>query len=218
MGDLADAIDCVLGIDLLGHILLPGLKQGPLNSPTALLTTLGWIIFGVSSSTDSENSFSVHHVEEKDTLHHQLRLFWEIEELPTKTFLSKEDIECENHFRDTHYRDTSGQYVVRLPLLQPPDLLGRSKESVISMFKRNESQLQKDPIAKAKYNSFIEEYLSLDHMEPVSEEDRAYPKSNYLPHHVISKAHDPTAKIRVVFNSSFRTSSGVSFNEILHPG
>ncbi|XP_043485240.1 uncharacterized protein LOC122513072 [Leptopilina heterotoma] len=53
-------------------------------------------------------------------------------------------------------------------------------------------------------------------MEPVSSKDENYPKPNYLPHHVIF--NDLLLKFRVVFNGSFLTSSGVSLNDILHPG
>ncbi|XP_051165296.1 uncharacterized protein LOC127284057 [Leptopilina boulardi] len=66
-----DDVHCVIGIDLLGHILLPGLKKGPFNSPTALRTVFGWIFFGHSNpSTNHEEkqSFSILHVEERDII------------------------------------------------------------------------------------------------------------------------------------------------------
>ncbi|XP_029171235.1 uncharacterized protein LOC114940669 [Nylanderia fulva] len=42
--------------------------------------------------------------------------------------------------------------------------------------------------------------------------------SYYLPHHAVFKADDPSGKIRVVFNASFRTSSDHSLNDCLLPG
>jgi len=39
----------------------------------------------------------------------------------------------------------------------------------------------------------------------------------YLLHHAIVEAIDPEGKIRVLFNTSFHTASGVSVNDILLP-
>ncbi|XP_051155190.1 uncharacterized protein LOC127277842 [Leptopilina boulardi] len=225
--DLADpnyyneeSVDCVIGIDLLGHTLLPGLKQRPLNSPTGLLTTFGWITFGrsIPQPSDSQNCFSTLQVEERDSLNQLLRAFWEVEELPKQIFLTKAEQDCENIFKDTHYRNESGQYGVRLPVSISPDQLGESKEQVVSMFLRTEKQQSKNPIAKAKYNDFMYQYIEDTHMRPVDENDSKASFVNYIPHHVITKNNNPASKIRVVFNGSFRTSSGLSLNETLHPG
>ncbi|XP_043461792.1 uncharacterized protein LOC122506254 [Leptopilina heterotoma] len=225
--DLADPnystneiVDCVVGVDLLGHTLRPGLRQGPLNSPTGVLTTFGWIIFGNSSSqqTISQTCASTFQIEETDSLNLQLRRFWEIEELPKQTFLTNEEMKCEEIFENTHYRDQSGRYVVRLPLQKSADHLGQSREQVVSMFLRSEKQQSKNLITKSKYNSFMQEYIDLNHMRPVSDEDQSLPNQNYLPHHVITKSPDPSSAIRVVFNGSFLTISGLSLNDILYPG
>ncbi|XP_043464547.1 uncharacterized protein LOC122499986 [Leptopilina heterotoma] len=223
--DLADPnyynqepVDCVIGIDLLGHTLLPGLKQGPLNSPTGLLTAFGWIIFGrsLTQSSDSQNCSTLQ-VEKKDSLNKLLRDFWELEELPKQTFLTKDELDCENTFKNTHYRNELGQYTVRLPVSISPDQLGESREQVVSMFLRSEKQYSKNPIAKTKYNDFMRQYIEDTHMRPVNENDSKAPFINYIPHHVITKANDPSLKIRVVFNGSFFTLSGLSLNDILHP-
>ncbi|KAJ6649016.1 hypothetical protein Bhyg_04248, partial [Pseudolycoriella hygida] len=46
-----------------------------------------------------------------------LRSFWEIEELQPdqESLLSVDELACENFFKETHYRNSSGRYVVRLP-------------------------------------------------------------------------------------------------------
>lgn len=64
----------------------------------------------------------------------------------------------------------------------------------------------------------MKDYLSLDHMELASNDDKRKTVKNYVPHHIISKSDNPSYKIRVVFNGYFRTSSGVSLNDIMHPG
>ncbi|XP_076398051.1 uncharacterized protein LOC105662716 [Megachile rotundata] len=70
---------------------------------------------------------------------------------------------------------------------------------------------------KESYGSFMKEYLTLNHMQVASEPDPQHP-AYYLPHHAVVKKHDPTAKIRVVFNASFRTASGYSLNDCLATG
>ena len=63
----------------------------------------------------------------------------------------------------------------------------------------------------------MEEYSSLGHMKQIefSEND-----SNvyYLPHHCVERPDAKTTKLRVVFNASFQTTSGVSLNDILMVG
>ncbi|XP_029176360.1 uncharacterized protein LOC114944556 [Nylanderia fulva] len=55
-------------------------------------------------------------------------------------------------------------------------------------------------------------------MEPVPEAEIKGNGSYYLPHHAVVKTADPSGKIRVVFNASFRTSTGASLNDLLLPG
>lgn len=55
-------------------------------------------------------------------------------------------------------------------------------------------------------------------MEQVPIEDVHAKDSYYLPHHAVFKAHDPTGKIRVVFNASFKKATGNSLNDLLLPG
>lgn len=40
----------------------------------------------------------------------------------------------------------------------------------------------------------------------------------YLPHHAVTKQDSPTTKLRVVFDASSATSSGISLNDILRVG
>ena len=59
--------------------------------------------------------------------------------------------------------------------------------------------------------------LELDHMSQIrndSDDENAY----FLPHHPVFKASSSTAKVRVVFDGSAKTSSGYSLNDILCVG
>lgn len=60
----------------------------------------------------------------------------------------------------------------------------------------------------------MDEYQSLGHMKPVSEKSDAY----YIPHHPVFKQTSTTTKLRVVFDASRKTTSGISLNDILRVG
>ena len=50
------------------------------------------------------------------SLDKQLTRFWELEEIPTKKFLTEDEAYCEKLFSETTTRQPDGRYVVRLPV------------------------------------------------------------------------------------------------------
>ncbi|UYV65534.1 hypothetical protein LAZ67_3004614 [Cordylochernes scorpioides] len=68
-----------------------------------------------------------------------------------------------------------------------------------------------------QYRSFIKEYLELGHMSLVPKEDIIEGRY-YLPHHSVIKEKSCTTKLRVVFDASVKTDSGLSLNDALIPG
>ncbi|XP_043267674.1 uncharacterized protein [Venturia canescens] len=66
---------------------------------------------------------------------------------------------------------------------------------------------------KGLYDTFLGEYESLGHMTRVSGNHAPLEPIYYLPHHGVL-----TTKLRVVFNGSCNTDSGISLNDILHTG
>ena len=75
-----------------------------------------------------------------------------------------------------------------------------------------------DPAYAHSYSKFLEEYERLQHMKRVPETQAEPQLSYYLPHHGVIRESSITTKLRVVFNGSSRTSTGVSLNDILHTG
>ncbi|XP_015122249.1 uncharacterized protein LOC107044744 [Diachasma alloeum] len=60
----------------------------------------------------------------------------------------------------------------------------------------------------------MEEYISLGHMTLCDEIEDGY----YLPHHAVIKESSETTKVRVVFDASAKTSTGISLNDTLLVG
>ena len=66
----------------------------------------------------------------------------------------------------------------------------------------------------------MNEYMDLKHAELVPEEDLNKPlqETFYLPMHAVRKEESTTTKLRVVFDASAKSSTGISLNESLLVG
>lgn len=66
----------------------------------------------------------------------------------------------------------------------------------------------------------MEEYFDLHHAEPIPPEDLEKPikATFYLPMHAVRKEQSTTTKLRVVFDASAQSTSGVSLNDTLLVG
>ncbi|XP_046141114.1 uncharacterized protein LOC123987685 [Osmia bicornis bicornis] len=214
-------IDLILGADICGVLLQDESRVGPVGTPTARRTPFGWVLMGPVSDTKGQGSKAVVHslhCQTDDSTNRLLRRFWEVEELHEQPPLSPEERECERHFRETHSRDETGRYSVHLPFKLDPSLaLKPCRSTALKLLLSCERRLASNEAWRDKYSQFMEEYAALDYMEAVPEsavQDPAY----YLPHHAVVKRYDPSGKIRVVFNASFRTATGSSLNDCLMPG
>lgn len=141
--------------------------------------------------------------------------FWEMEQVERASIQSSVD-ECEEHFSRTHYRDSTGRYVVSLPFKpgfeEIAGSLSDSKHMALKRFRLLEGKFAKNPIIKEKYSQFMHEYEELSHMSK-SSVDPVYT----IPHHAVFRPDDPDKKVRVVFDASMKTSVG-SLNDWLLPG
>jgi len=118
-----------------------------------------------------------------------------------------EEDEAEQHFKRTHDRNESGRLVVRLPLKTY-----LSKHMAQQRFFNLEKRLCKDRELGIAYHKFMSEYLDMNHMELVTNVD-SNSQTYYLPHHAVSQEDSITTKLRVVFDGSAPTSSGLSLND-----
>jgi len=219
--------DILLGAAKSGHILLPGVVTHPTNprAPVAINTRFGWMLNGEAPAVRATRApRSIHHVtigSDKQNLDDLLVRFWEQEEPePTQKPQSSSDVECEQHFTDTHTENSDGTYTVHLPFRPEALQLGRSREAAVRRFQKVEERLEKQPAIKAEYVKSINEFISLGYLEPIPPEEFRKPPSAsyYMPHREVVKESSSSTKVRVVFDASAKTSTGVSLNSTLHTG
>lgn len=126
-----------------------------------------------------------------------------------------EEEQALKHFRDTARRDETGRFVLHLPFKPEVDQIGETLAMATSRFLSVERRLQRDEALKTSYINFMDEYLQMGHMEEVINHQASTQRQFYLPHHPVLKASSLTTKLRVVFDASAKSSSGLSLNDVL---
>ena len=211
-------IDCIIVAEAYPSLVFPGLRRGTAGGPVAQNTRLGWILVGPTTpdATATEAPAERLCCTTRVAISTELRRFWKIEELCPKSRRSPAEEECEDHFRRTHQRDNTGRYIVRLPFRQTPSLRD-SRSVALHRLLTLERRLARDPALRESYTDFISEYARLHHLEEIPRDTINESPPYYLPHHAVTSA-DGRKKLRVVFNASQVTPSGLSLNECLHQG
>ncbi|XP_055527649.1 uncharacterized protein LOC129720225 [Wyeomyia smithii] len=188
------------------------------DGPTLQQTVFGWVVSGrvpgrlVSGAKTHSHSCATADIRDL------LTRFWELDSCHSRSTYSPEESACKDLFARTTTRDEDGKYVVTLPikdyLLKQ---LGESKSIALKRFLGLEERFELKPEWKAQYKDFIDEYLKLGHMRPTTEEAEPSP-AYYLPHHAVIKPDSLTTKLRVVYDASCKTSTGISLNDALMVG
>ena len=143
----ARSVDFIIGADYYVDLIKPNVIKIDHSSLVAQLSIFGWLIIGpipklrAQQSLTEKSSISltsralnvarclqVKAVISEPELDELLKLFWVQEEIPSEhqSDLSFEEQECEDHFKNTHTRNDTGRYIVRIPLKDKIDLLGNS--------------------------------------------------------------------------------------------
>lgn len=207
-------VDFLLGADLFTDILTGGTQPVGKGAPDLLPSVFGLIVMGrMSCEENIANSTSLLMVDQAENLNFQLERFWELEQ-PTSIAetADPQDLECEEHFLQTHSRLPSGRYVVRLPFRSGNPDLGDSAPAALRRFYCLERRLNRDPALKKMYHDFMMEYIELGHMSPATSEPRYL-----IPHHAIIKESSEGAKLKAVFDASATAPNG-SLNSHLLTG
>ena len=181
----------------------------PQKPITYRLSCFGWLVIGRESQLEKKStqlqSFFI--CSDPDNL----QQFWEIEEIPTITQWTSEEQKLEDHFKSTTRRNSEGRFVVKLG-----DSYHQAKRRLRSLIFR----LEKQPNVYNRYSQFIQEFIQLGHMEYVPRNKIHMPAKNCfsLPHHCVIKDASSTTKLRVVFDASGKSASGVSLIDRLWVG
>lgn len=209
-------IDILIGAPLFYELLCIGQVQLGKNMPTLQKTRCGWVVSGqmcVNQGPRSHCNLSINL-----NIQQQLAKFWELEEPAIgDTMLSEDDKRCEEIFVTSTTRDSTGRFIVNIPFKDSVEKLGDSKQHALSRFFALENRLRKNPTLKEMYLSFMKDYEVMGHMSRLdnSSDDKA---SYYFPHHGVLNECSATTKLRVVFNGSAPTDTGISLNDIQFVG
>ncbi|XP_011859874.1 PREDICTED: uncharacterized protein LOC105557286 [Vollenhovia emeryi] len=212
-------VDILIGADAYEIIKPNIIRHSPLM-PIAQLSIFGWLVLGPVNREATRTS--THHAStqvNEDALNELLTKFWVQEEVPTHDVnqFTPNEQRCEEHFKATHSRDSSGRYVVRIPLKTPVDLLGDSYHVAHQCLKGLRRRFSRDVNYQRLYQQFMMDYETLSHMTKASSISSR--RSHfYLPHHGVLKSDSTTTKLRVVFNGSSASTSGYSVNDLMYTG
>ncbi|XP_066596562.1 uncharacterized protein [Prorops nasuta] len=170
-------------------------------------TSLGWCIMGSVPFKCSEWRASC----QLTKILKQLTV--KIEKKKCKSPRTEE--ESEIHYRLNTTRNSSGRYIVRLPIRENKPDLGNSYSMALRRFHHLLRKFENDPILAVEYKRVMQDYIDTGHMSLTKfKEDDGY----YLPHHAVAKGDSLTTKVRVVFDASAKTDKGISLNDILPTG
>ncbi|XP_058827620.1 uncharacterized protein LOC131687546 [Topomyia yanbarensis] len=211
------SIDMIIGAECYYDLLTAGRKKLPEDGPTLQDTVFGWVISG-KVPEDPNIPRTSSYVTSTADLQELLARFWELETCHVNSTHSVEETACEELFERTTVRDAEGKFVVTLPRKEfAIARLGESKNIAHKRFLNLERRLDANLELKAMYREFIHEYLLMGHMKEIIDESCDDPVY-YMPHHAVLKPDSTTTKLRVVFDGSCRTSSGISLNDTLMVG
>jgi len=185
-------IDIILGDDVFSEVMTGGKVPGPIGTPSAFNSIFGWVLIGKTARSEIL-SVTVHHAECKTSMttsqhnitnetsvsepnaisvnvHYSntdtlLQKFWEIEHLPERKLLTPEEQLCEEFFTSNHEREVSGRFSVKLPFKCYSPNLGVSRDNAVRRFQQVERRLINKPEQREQYRAFMQEFLTLNHME-----------------------------------------------------
>lgn len=228
-------VDMLLGAQMFFKMMSVGQIELSESLPMLQKTVFGWVVCGKAMDFNKSNSSSIslystmgeslnqsytHFCNQQfvsSSLDKDIAKFWEVEEIAGESMLTKEEQLCEDVFNSTVKRDTDGRFVVKLPVRENLVKLGDSYNSALKRFLLLERRFDRQPELYQHYNLFINEYYNLNHMREVTENSTDN-VPYYMPHHAVIKPSSTTTKVRVVFDASMKSSSGLSLNNVLMVG
>ena len=227
-------IDILLGSDIYYDLIKPNIVSLGKNRPVLQDTHLGWIVAGkipqiyavantcAIQKTRNQNISLITTFQSDHQLDNLLTKFWNIEELSEPIIQSKEDELVDTIFKSTTKILDNGRFQVNIPLKTPSEYqkLGDSFSMAKKRFSTLEKRFEKDKLLFQEYSNFIDEYISLGHAQvvPFSPDNKNFKNKYFIPHLCVIREASVTTKLRVVFDASCKSSSGLSLNDICLKG
>lgn len=208
-------IDLILGAEYYERCICSNTLD--VGGATYRKTQFGWTISGSVNLPSLVPEKSCNFVMSSiPDIQEQLQKFWNAEEVEVMEDQPAEYAICDRYFADTTIRKSDGRFCVRLPFKVPPTDLGESRSHAHRSLIRGEKT--SDCELRRKYIEFMQEYIELGHMTALTPTLDTAKSSYFIPHKAVAKPSSTTTKLRVVFNASSKTSSGLSLNDTLMMG
>ena len=201
------------------------LRDGLPSEPIAQATHFGWVVSGPVRRKDphshsiTSNNHQTPIIQTESQLEPLLQSFWKTEEPDSEEPpLSTVEEQVEEHFSNTVvYLPTESRYKVTLPKKPTITTLGDSRPQALSRYLSNERSIIRRDVWGG-FQRVMEEYLTLEHAERVPASELLVHPNFYLPMHAVFKDSSTSTKLRVVFDGSAATSTGLSLNQALMVG
>lgn len=212
-------VDVLLGAELFLHLMLPNTVHSNVQGvPPAIQTMLGYIVVGAAPVLYPSYKYSSTCCTVVEDSLNSLKRFWELEEVSISPVHNQDDLECETFFQRTTTRGGDGRYTVGLPFCDDVYKLGESFSTANKRFLCLERKLQNSKMLRIAYDEIIRSYLDNGYINKVANNIGFDSISYFIPHHAVVREDKTSTKVRMVLDSSCKTSSGLSINDVLHSG
>lgn len=200
VGFVAKIFDKKIGYDVKGAAVID--------------TPFGNVIMGEHEDLESTDNLStvgaLVDCEMEEKLNKMIERLWEMDSTGTESKRTKEQEMVENHFMDTHRRDSSGRFVIFIPFKPNVHDIGSSRQVALRRFMYTEKKLEAEPQLKEFYVNQMREEIRTGHMQEVTRPPKAGHICYYIPHHCVAIDKKP----RIVYDASCKTNKGISLNDV----
>ncbi|XP_055714801.1 uncharacterized protein LOC129808920 [Phlebotomus papatasi] len=213
------SIDLLIGGQYFWQFIQEGSHSIGKDAPLLKQSVFGWLVVGpcnIESHSNSPRNLMCH-VSTLSSIESAIKKFWEIEEIDRPKDQVAEYKEVEDQFASTTTRNAEGRYIVELPFNEKVNELGNNQAAATKQLFYLERRLNKNSDLKQEYSNVFNEYLSLNIIEAVPFNEMGL-ASYYLPHHCVIREQSTSTKVRIVFNASSKSQSGLSLNDCLKVG
>ena len=226
------SIDIILGTKMFGMIMNSqkySLRKGKLNEPIAQSTIFGWTLSGAVPGVTRISEFTSAYCllpriqaepipPQEPALDTLLAAILQEDEGPKQVEPLSSEEEAEKHYQaTTKYSATEQRYEVSLPKKEMINQLGESRPQAVARYLQTNRSNDRKGIQQ-QFQDGMKSYIALGHAEEVPSEDKPPALAYWLPMHSVIKLSSTSTKLRVVFDGSAATTSGVSLNHSLHVG